>query len=426
MIDRRKFLGIAASAGATLALSPQLLRALQQQQSGKLIQRAIPSSGEMLPVVGLTFANHVACADRVALKEVLKTFADNGARVFDAMHHSDPRAEGVTIPLLNEMGMSNKTFLSCRATPPGGPAAPGAATVRDYVGSWLTRLNIPRIDLVMVNPAGDPEHFAAVKELKKEGRVRYIGAQTGLAPGNAALESFMRKEPIDFIGLHYAVDLRAAEETFLPLAQERKIAVMAYYPFGGADTPCPGASAPPTSSYRSLFTRVANTPLPDWAAEFDARTWAQFFLKYVISHPAITVVRAGTTKPHHMLDNIGAGMGRMPDEAMRKRMAAFIDALPKIEPPPLPVVALPAAVLDRYVGEYKAPSGFTATFRRDGETLYAKLGTDPEVALIARAQTRFSPPGGGFVDFRIDAAGTVTGFTLARPGTQPLQLSRVP
>ena len=425
MIDRRKFLGITAGAGATLALSPQLLRALQQQQTGKLIQRAIPSSGEMLPVVGLTFANHVACADRAALKEVLETFADNGAKVFDAMHHSDPRAEAITFPLLNELGMPSKTFLACRATPPGAPPAPGPAAVRDYVGSLLTRLNVSRIDLVMVNPAGDPAHFAAVKELKKEGRVRYIGAQTGLAPGNAALESVMRNEPIDFIGLHYAVDLRDAEETFLPLAQERKIAVIAFYPFGGADTPCPGASAPPTSSYRSLFTRVANTPLPEWAAEFDARTWAQFFLKYVISHPAITVVRAGTTKPHHMLDNIGGGIGRLPDEAMRKRMAAFIDAIPKIAPPPLPVVALPAATLDRYVGEYKATSGFTASFRRDGETLYAKLGTDPEVPLIARSQTRFSPPAGGIVEFRVDASGALS-LIVARPGAQPVQLSRVP
>lgn len=425
MIDRRKFLGIAAGAGASLALTPQLLRALQQQQSGKLIQRAIPSSGEMLPVVGLTFANHVACADPVALKEVLKTFGDNGARVFDAMHHSDPRAEAITIPILTELGMPNKSFLSWRGTPSGGPPAPGAATVTDHVNSLLARLKVSKIDLVMVNPAIDPAHLAALKELKKEGRVRYIGAQTGLAPGNAVLESVMRSEAIDFIGLHYAIDLRDAEQTFLPLAQERKIAVMAYYPFGGADTPCPGASAPPPSSYRSLFTRVANTPLPEWAAEFDARTWAQFFLKYVISHPAVTVVRVGTTKATHMLDDIGGGIGRLPDEAMRKRMAAFIDALPKIAPPPLPVVALPAAILDRYVGEYKATSGFTATFRRGGETLYVTFGNDPEVPLIARSQTRFSPSAGGIVEFRVDASGTSTGLTVVRPGNQPIQLARI-
>jgi aryl-alcohol dehydrogenase-like predicted oxidoreductase len=425
MINRRKFLGITAGAGATLALSPQLLRALQGQQSGTLIQRAIPSSGEMLPVIGLTFANHVACADPVALKEVLKTFADNGARAFDAMHHSDPRAEAVTIPILNELGVPGRSFLSWRGTPAGGPSAPGAATVREYVESVLTRLKVPRLDLVMVNPANDPAYLAALKELKKEGRVRYIGAQTGLAPGNAALESVMRNEPIDFIGLHYAVDLRNAEETFLPLAQERKIAVMAYYPFGGADTACPGASAPPPSTYRSLFTRVANTPLPEWAAEFDAKSWAQFFLKYVISHPAVTVVRSGTTKATHMLDNLGGGTGRLPDETMRKRMAAFIDSLPKIAPPPLPVVVLPAAILDRYVGEYKAESGLTATFRRDGETLYVKLGTDPEIPLISRSQTRFSPPAGGIVEFRVDAGGTLAGVTVVRPGSQPVQLSRV-
>jgi aryl-alcohol dehydrogenase-like predicted oxidoreductase len=186
----------------------------------------------------------------------------------------------------------------------------------------LTTLKVPKIDLVMVNPQGDPTHVGALKEMKKEGRVRYIGVQTIADPGYAALESVMRNESIDFIGVDYDVGNRArVEDTILPLAQERRIAVMAFFPFGNAGgRSCTGGT--------SLFTRVGTRPLPEWAAEFDAKTWAQFFLKYVISHPAVTVARVGTTKATHMLDNIGGGIGRLPSEAARKRMAAFIDALP--------------------------------------------------------------------------------------------------
>src|ERR1043165_2109306 len=131
----------------------------------------------------------------------------------------------------------------------------------------------------------------------------------------------MRNEPIDFVGVNYDVGSRKAEETILPLALERKIGVMAFFPLGNAGgLSCTGST--------NLFSRAGTRPLPDWAAEFDARTWAQFFIKYVISHPAVIVARTGTTKAAHMLDNIGGGIGRLPDEAMRKRMAAFVDSLP--------------------------------------------------------------------------------------------------
>jgi diketogulonate reductase-like aldo/keto reductase len=129
----------------------------------------------------------------------------------------------------------------------------------------------------------------------------------------------MRNEPIDFIGVDYDVGNRErVEETILPLAQERKIGVMAFFPFGNNG----GVSC---GSGTNLFARVGNTPLPEWAAEFDAKTWAQFFLKYVISHPAVTVARVGRPRRTHMLDNIGGGIGRLPDEATRKRMAELIE-----------------------------------------------------------------------------------------------------
>ena len=330
MINRREFLGTSLGAGAALALTPELLRALQdfRQPGAKLIQRAIPSSGEMLPVIGLTFANHSACADPAALKEVLRTFVANGGKSFDMMHQSAPQAEAVATAVVNELAMQNKLFLSWRGHAVGGPAQPGADVLRARIESVLTSLKVPRIDMVMVNPAVDPAHLAVLKEEKKAGRLRYIGMQVGLSSGTPLLESIMRNEPIDFIGIHYAVDYRGAEQVILPLAQERKIGVMAYYPFGGADTPCPGDSRPNPSAARSLFTRVGSRPVPEWAGEFDAKTWAQFFLKYVVSHPAVTVARVGTTKATHMLDDIGGGIGRLPNEAMRTRMAELIDSLP--------------------------------------------------------------------------------------------------
>ena len=138
----------------------------------------------------------------------------------------------------------------------------------------------------------------------------------------------MRNEPLDFIGVDYDLSNRHVEETILPLAQERKIGVVAFFPFSNNT----GVSCGTVS--RNLFARVGKTPLPEWAADFDAKSWAQFFLKYVIGHPAVTVARVGTTKPTHMLDNIGGGIGRLPDEATRKRMAALVAALPAL--PPLP------------------------------------------------------------------------------------------
>ena len=177
-----------------------------------------------------------------------------------------------------------------------------------------------------------------------------------------------------------------------------------------------------------IFQRASNTPLPAWAAEFDAKTWAQFFIKYVLSHPAITVVRTGTTKPEHMLENIGAGMGRLPNEAMRKRMAQLVDSLPATPPPgAAPEVKVAAAVLDRYVGEYAAASGFTAIFRRDGEKMIVKPGNNPEATLIARSQTRFQDPRGPFFEFEVDAQGKVIRAYLDQQGpngTQRLVLER--
>ena len=318
MVSRREFLGITVGAGATLALTPELLRALQQQ-SGKLIQRAIPSSGEMLPVIGLGRGNDAV--DPAAFREVLRTFVDNGGRVLDTVHDTIGIGEEAAARTANELRVQNRIFWSLRGTVPG-PPQPGPDALKARIEASFARLTVPRIDLIQVHVSADPTHLALLKELKKERRLRYIGVQAGFDHQLGQLETMMRNEPIDFVGVRYTIDSRKVEETILPLAQERKIGVLAYFPFGGNIGPGNVVSS-------SLFRRVGTTPLPEWAGEFDAKTWAQFFLKYVVSHPAVTAVRAGTTRATHMLDNFGGGIGRLPNEATRKRMAALVDSLPQ-------------------------------------------------------------------------------------------------
>jgi aryl-alcohol dehydrogenase-like predicted oxidoreductase len=428
MINRREFLGIAAGAGATLALPPGLLRALQRPD-GRLIQRAIPSSGEMLPVIGLSFSNHALCADPAALKEVLRTFADNGGRVFDAQH-GNAVAEQFHTTVANELGIQDRLFWSTRGTPPGGPggpAQPGQEAVQAHVATLAGRLRAPRLDLVMLPPQGDPRHLAALKEEKKAGRVRYIGVQVIADPVYPQLEAVMRNEPIDFIGVDYDIANRArVEDTILPLAQERKIGVMAFFPFGNNGGVSCGSGA-------NLFGRVGNRPLPEWAAEFDATTWAHFFLKYVISHPAVTVARVGTTKAHHMLDNMGGGIGRLPDAATRSRMAALIDALPPVtigggptsrsaHGPPGSIV-LPAAVLDRYVGEYRTAAGDTLNFRRYGTMLVGRVGRTPDTVIYGRSETRFQL-GRDFIEFQPGSTGKAASLIYER-GSEKIPASRI-
>jgi aryl-alcohol dehydrogenase-like predicted oxidoreductase len=419
---RRTFLGIAAVAGAALAMSPQLHSA--QQLSGKLIQRAIPSTGEMLPVIGLAFSNHPSCADRAALKEVVKTFADNGGRFYDATLGNAANQQ-FDINAANELGVANKLFWSTTAFVPGPGSGP--AGVKTQIDSTLARTKASRIDLAWVTAAGPPEILAALKEEKKAGRVRYIGVMTIVVKAQAAqLEALMRNEPIDFIGVEYDIGNRFVEETILPLAREKKIGVIAFFPYGNnSGVSCGNLSL-------NLFARVGNRPVPEWAAEFDAKTWAQFFGKYVISHPAVTVARVGTTKPHHMLDNMAGGVGRLPNEATRKRMAALIDSFPKPVPPqPAPTAAqapgivLSAAILERYVSEWATPGGMTVTFRREGATLFVKPGANPETPLNARSETRFQDPRGPVFEFQVDAQGKVTGLVLEQGNpTQRLTLVR--
>jgi aryl-alcohol dehydrogenase-like predicted oxidoreductase len=422
-IDRRKFLGIAAGAGAALTIPPQLLRAMELQQGGKLMQRAIPSTGEMLPVISFAPRSLGGAAmssqpmDVAAIKAVLKTFLDNGGKVVDVMH-GGPAGEESARTAAAELGIQDRFFwttaLSVAPAGRGAPPPDGAA-LRAAMEEKLAKFKVNKIDLVMVSSGADmPTYLGVLRELKKEGRIRYIGVHHLAFPPGAPmppfgpLESVMRNEQVDLVATDYSVGDRRVEETILPLAMERKIGFMSYFPFDRG----------------RIFKRFGTTPLPAWASEFDAKTWAQFCLKYVLSHPAVVVAREGTTDSAHMLDNIGGGIGRLPNEEMRKRMAALVDSLPAAPPGPLKVVELSAAVLDRYVGEYATPAGNVFTFRREGTTLYVKPpGANPEVPLAARSEIRFGDPQSRVFEFHIDAQGKVTGAMMEQ-GPQPLRLVR--
>ena len=289
------------------------------------MQRAIPSTGEMLPVIGLSRGN--IPADPGALKEVFKTLVGNGGRVLDAVH-GGAGAEQAAATIAQELGIQDKIFWSTKVSVPPRPfgaVAPKVdpAAARAHIEATFARFKVPTIDLLQVRAFDDvPGYLAVLREMKKEGRVRYVGVTAAFANQYAQLETAMRNEPMDFISIDYAADNRAVEQTILPLALERKIAVMACFPFGGN-------AGPGNTVTNRLFRRAGTQPLPDWASEFDARTWAQFFLKYLVSHPAVTVVRTGTEKAAHMLDNIRGGIGRLPNEATRKRMAQLVDSWPQ-------------------------------------------------------------------------------------------------
>jgi aryl-alcohol dehydrogenase-like predicted oxidoreductase len=413
-------------------LAPELLRA-HQSSTGKMIQRVIPSSGETVPIVSFGARQ----TDPATMKALLKTLAENGGKVVDVLH-GGPAGEDAARMAASELGIQNTFFWTTPLTPfpqfqPGQPPPkPEAPATRAALEQKFARFKTSKIDAVMIGAStavDNPALLAVLKDMKKEGRIRYIGVHELLFPANAPtvpypptskLEELMRNEPIDFIGTDYHMGDRRLEDVVLPLAQQRKIGVLAYFAFDRG----------------RLFKRAGSTPVPAWAAEFGARTWAQFFLKYVMSHPAITMVRTGTTKPEHLLENINAGVGPLPNEAMRKRMAAVVDALPPnatpgsqpTAPPGATVtVAVATAVLDRYVGDYKSPAGMIVTIRRDGDKLIVKPGNNPEAPLAARSETRFQDPRGPIFEFQVDAQGKVTGAILEQngpQGPQKIQLQR--
>jgi len=315
MLTRRDCLKYSALAGAASALPASLLHAIER---GDVIRRAIPKTGEELPIVGLgssaTFRTVAQSDDVAALRGVIETLLENGGTVFDTAPVYGA-SEEVAGKLVRDMGVQDEVFWATKVNVVrrggNGRADPDAA--RTQIEQSFRHVGKDPIDLIQVHNLGDiPTQMGVLKEYKEEGRIRYIGVTSTSASRYPELARVMREEPVDFIGVDYAVDNRESAEMILPLAAELGIAVLSYIPFGRT----------------RLWSRVRGIDVPEWAQEFGAISWGQFFIKYVAANPAVTCVTGATSKPKNMLDNIGAAYGELPDEATRKRMEELVDALP--------------------------------------------------------------------------------------------------
>lgn len=314
MISRRDYLKLALASGTALTLNPSLLWAQDRQLP--LITRAIPSSGQRLPVVGLgssaTFSSTARSEDHAALREVFQALVAHQGQVFDTAPGYGA-SEEVAGSIVQELGLQQQVFWATKLNVAGrgGGQADRAAAERQLQTSF-DRIRKNPVDLVQVHNLGDvPTQLGLLKEQKAAGRIRYIGVTSTFKNQYAELERIMRNEPLDFIGVDYAIDNLDVEERILPLAQDRGIGVLVYAPFGRT----------------RLWDKVRGHEVPDWAHEFDAHSWGQFFLKFVLSNPVVTAATPATSRARNMIDNLGAALGGLPDNTQRQRMIQHLNSL---------------------------------------------------------------------------------------------------
>jgi diketogulonate reductase-like aldo/keto reductase len=300
---RRSALRALGGLAALLALNPATA------QMPNLIKRAIPSSGEELPVIGLgTWQVFDAGNDAVArapLKEVLRVFFAAGGRLLDSspMYGS---SESVVGDLCSELNACEPLFMATKVWTRGREEG-----IREMETSFR-RMKVKQMDLMQVHNLLDvATHTRTLLDWKAQGRVRHVGITHYTASAHAEVEKTLKAAPYDFLQINYSLGEREAEKRLLPLARERRVAVIANRPFAEG----------------AMFRRVRGRPLPPWAGEVGATSWAQFFLKWILGHPAVTAVIPGTGKSEHMADNLAAGRGLLPDDKQRQRMAAYYDAL---------------------------------------------------------------------------------------------------
>ena len=304
-IARRRFLQQSAGLTAAALSWPAWLSAKELAP----IKKAIPKTGEQLPVIGMgtsrTFDIGSDPKMRKQLAEVLQIFFDQGGALID----SSPmygKAEQVTGDLLKTVNNKQNLFAATKVWTWGKDE--GIAQMQRS----SQRMGVKVFDLMQIHNLRDWEvQLETLKAWKAEGKVRYIGITTSHGRFHDELEVILENEPFDFVQLSYNIMNRTVEQRLLPIAKERGMATLVNRPFARGD----------------LFGVVKGQALPDWARDIDVKSWGQFFLKFVVSHPAVTCAIPATSKPHHMLDNMGAGWGRLPDAAMRQRMIRYLESL---------------------------------------------------------------------------------------------------
>ena len=303
-LSRRDLLGALAATGAAAMFGPSV--AVSQQRA--IITKPIPSSGEALPVIGLgswiTFNVGDDVEARDSCAEVMRAFFDAGGRLIDSspMYGSSQKVIGYGLGKLDRPRVfsADKVWIS--------PGSRGAAQIEASRRHW----GVPRFDLLQVhNLLSWEEHLRTLRAMKAAGQLRYIGITTSEGRRHREVEQIMRTQPLDFVQVTYNVVDREVEERILPLARERGIGVIVNRPFREGE----------------LTRRLARHPLPGWATEIDCTSWAQFLLKFIVSHPAVTCAIPATTRVDHARENMGAAYDRLPDASMRARMIAHVERL---------------------------------------------------------------------------------------------------
>lgn len=300
---RRELLRLLGGIGVGLTLGSA------SGQSPRIVTRKIPSTGEDLPAVGLgtwqVFDAGNDASARAPLREVIAQFAKAGGKMIDSspMYGS---AESVAGDLVAELGLRDKLFIATKVWTRGREDGN-----REMERSFK-RLRVSQMDLMQIHNLLDVGiHTKTLRDWKAKGRIRYLGITHYTSSAYAEVEKWLKAEPYDFLQINYSLAERESERKILEICREKSIAVIANRPFAEG----------------AMFRRVSGKALPPWAAEIGVASWAQYFLKWIVGHPAVTCVIPGTGKPEHIADNVAAGFGALPDEGMRRRMAEYFDSL---------------------------------------------------------------------------------------------------
>lgn len=302
VLSRRGLLKAACAGAIALPALPRNLNALPNA----VIKRTIPGNGEALAVMGIgTYDTFSHAAPRQQLGAVLQAFFDHGGQLIDSSPMYGP-AEGLVGELLKTTTNASALFAATKVWTDGREAG-----IRQMAES-MRLMGVERMDLMQVHNLRDwKTHLKTLKEMKEQGQIRHLGITTSHGRFHEELEAIMKKEPLDFVQLSYNIASRGAEDRLLPLAADRGVATLINRPYQGG----------------GLFRRVKGKPLPAWAGEIDCATWGQFFLKFIVGHPAVTCVIPATSKIKHLVDNMTGGKGRAPNAAMRQRMVRHLESL---------------------------------------------------------------------------------------------------